>query len=114
MKKALKTDLTSLAHKILQLKDTTPYSVLAAQAQELYEKLAVLAYAEKLNMDPKPTIGLQQLETQLEALKDQEVLPVEAVASDSDAQTIPDAHSNEEPLPDLHRPDGTAYNMDET
>ncbi len=56
MKKKIAADLTSLAHKVLQLKnhDTT---VLKATAQALYDKLCVLEFIEKHYDGLGPTIG---------------------------------------------------------
>jgi hypothetical protein len=56
MKKKIAADLTSLAHKVLQLKnhDTT---VLKATAQALYDKLCVLEFIEKHYDGMGPTIG---------------------------------------------------------
>ncbi len=56
MKKKIVADLTSLAHKVLQLKnhDTT---VLKNTAQQLYDTLSVLEFVEKHFETPGPTIG---------------------------------------------------------
>ena len=56
MKKKIAADLTSLAHKVLQLKnhDTT---VLKETAQALYDKLCVLEFIEKHYDGIGPTIG---------------------------------------------------------
>lgn len=56
MKKKIVADLTSLAHKVLQLKnqDTT---VLKNTARQLYDTLCVLEFVEKHFETPGPTIG---------------------------------------------------------
>lgn len=66
MKKSIKAELVSLAHKILQLKDDTSYVKMTEQSRALYEKLTILAYAEKLEQLGKPTIGLAKIEEQIE------------------------------------------------
>lgn len=65
MKKSIKAELVSLAHKILQLRDTADYEAMSYQARELYEKLTILAYAEKLENTGRPTIGLKNMEEEL-------------------------------------------------
>lgn len=65
MKKSIKAELVSLAHKILQLKDDTSYAKMTEQSRALYEKLTVLAYAEKLEQSGKPTIGLSKIEKEI-------------------------------------------------
>ncbi|MDG2193578.1 MAG: hypothetical protein P8K77_01730 [Polaribacter sp.] len=47
MHKKLATDLTSLAHSILQLKNKEDVRVLKQKAYEIYEKLTVLAYVDE-------------------------------------------------------------------
>ena len=65
MKKSIKAELVSLAHKILQLRDTADYSQMATQARELQDKLTILAYAEKLEHMGMPTIGIKEIEASL-------------------------------------------------
>lgn len=60
MKKVLKGELISLAHSILQLKDTEEIAVLKQKASLLYEKLSVLEYAEKHFDGPQPSIGKKE------------------------------------------------------
>ena len=60
MKKVLKGELISLAHSILQLKDTEEIAVLKQKASLLYEKLSVLDYAEKHFDGPQPSIGKKE------------------------------------------------------
>lgn len=91
MKKSLKSELVSIAHKILQLKDDASYEDIAQKARTVYEKLTVLAYAEKLENSGQPTLGLTQVE---------EAMP--------DLETAEDRVKQDE-----HRPDGTLFNKEE-
>ncbi|MFC4689069.1 hypothetical protein ACFO5T_01380 [Dokdonia genika] len=103
MKKSIKADLVSLAHKILQLRDTADYTKLAATSRELHEKLTVLAYAEKLEKTGVPTIGLKDVEDNLEA-----VTSIETVKQDLFSE--PTESEQAKGTTDHHRPDGTEYN----
>ncbi|MEW7281125.1 hypothetical protein ABW636_21220 [Aquimarina sp. 2201CG1-2-11] len=78
MKKKLEAELISIAHRILQLKDTATLSQLQEEARELYEKIAILNFAETHFKGPQPTIG------QIRSILDQE--PIET----------PDSHSTNE------------------
>ncbi len=66
MKKKIAADLTSLAHRILQLKKKEDVTELQAIAKELYEKLTVLAFTEKHFADVQPTAGNREVEERLE------------------------------------------------
>ncbi|ARN78591.1 hypothetical protein BST97_11665 [Nonlabens spongiae] len=66
MKKKIAADLTSLAHRILQLKNKENVTELQAIAKELYEKLTVLAFTEKHFADAQPTAGNREVEERLE------------------------------------------------
>ncbi len=57
MKKKLEAELISIAHRILQLKDSTTLPQLQEEARNLYEKLAILNFAESHFSGPQPTIG---------------------------------------------------------
>ena len=57
MKKKLKSDLVSLAHKILKLDSESDYNSLKLEAQKIYEALSILAYVEANFDAAKPTIG---------------------------------------------------------
>ncbi|MDT8347896.1 MAG: hypothetical protein RQ756_08840, partial [Flavobacteriaceae bacterium] len=48
IKKKLHTDLVSLAHKILQLKEKDDVAALYVKAKEVYESLTVLHYASEI------------------------------------------------------------------
>ena len=53
MHKKLASDLTSLAHSILQMKNKEDVAALKEKAYEVYEKLALLAYVEEyINTTP--------------------------------------------------------------
>ena len=66
MKKKIAADLTSLAHRILQMKNKEDVNELQAIAKELYEKLTVLAFTEKHFADIQPTAGDAEVERRLE------------------------------------------------
>ncbi len=57
MKKKIEAELISLAHKILQLKDSTTLPELQEHAQNLYEKLTILNFTETHFSGAQPTIG---------------------------------------------------------
>jgi hypothetical protein len=65
MKKKIAADLTSLAHRILQLKSKEDVSELQSIAKELYEKLTVLAFTEKHFADILPNAGDAEIERRL-------------------------------------------------
>ena len=66
MKKKLETDLVSIAHRILQLKNKSDVNVLFLETQKLYEKLAVLRFVEEHLNGVQPTIGIAALENEIE------------------------------------------------
>jgi hypothetical protein len=68
MKKKIAADLTSLAHKILQLKKKDDVIALQHLAKELYEKLTILAFAEKHFADLQPTAGDAEVKRKLKDL----------------------------------------------
>ncbi|HEA30395.1 MAG TPA: hypothetical protein ENH91_10435 [Leeuwenhoekiella sp.] len=67
MKKQLKSELVSLAHHILQMSSDANYSAMQQEAKKLYEKLTVMAFAEKHFDGISPTIGKAEI---IEALQD--------------------------------------------
>lgn len=132
MKKSIKAELISLAHKILQGKDDTSYAQMTEQSRALYEKLTVLSYAEKLEKSGQPTIGLPQLEeiiekvsiTETQTTNPEEIaqLPIEekiqipeTPTSKTPAQIVAEneARFAEARANDRHRPDGTVFNEEE-
>ncbi|MFT5750726.1 MAG: hypothetical protein ACI828_000029 [Flavobacteriales bacterium] len=126
MKKTIKAELVSLTHKILQLREGSDYENMAEKARELYEKLTVLAYAEKLEKAGNPTIGLKEIENSLEDVIAKEVVetPVAIIKVLEDSVTkasrtpaeilaenqslFPQARND-----DRHRPDGTQFSQEE-
>ncbi|RXG18008.1 hypothetical protein DSM03_101686 [Leeuwenhoekiella aestuarii] len=66
MKKKLKSDLVSLAHKILKLDSESDYNSLKLEAQKIYEALSIMAYIEANFDAAKPTIGKAEIITALE------------------------------------------------
>lgn len=125
MKKSLKEELVSLAHKILQLKDGTSYNQITEEARAVYEKLAVLAQVEKLEQANLPTIGLAQVERAIQTIEKEETpskkdLEKASVQDDVIASRLPSeiAAANQElyreaRANDEHRPDGTLFNEEE-
>ncbi|TYP99615.1 hypothetical protein C7447_101215 [Tenacibaculum adriaticum] len=66
MHKKLASDLTSLAHSILQMKNKEDIFALKEKAYEVYEKLALLAYVEEyINTTPNATISKEELITKI-------------------------------------------------
>lgn len=62
MHKKLASDLTSLAHSILQMKNKDDVFALKEKAHEVYEKLALLAYVEEyINTTPNATTTKSEL-----------------------------------------------------
>jgi hypothetical protein len=66
MKKKLEADLISIAHRILQLKNKSDINQLYLETQKLYEKLSVLRFVEEHFGEVKPTIGIIEVEKQIE------------------------------------------------
>ena len=66
MHKKLASDLTSLAHSILKMKNKDEVFALKEKAYEVYEKLSVLAYVEEyINNTPNPTKTKEELLTEI-------------------------------------------------
>lgn len=101
MHKKLASDLTSLAHSILQMKNREDVFELKQKAYEVYEKLSVLAYVEEyINNTPNPTKtkeGLLKDVLLAEEKKEAEVV-VEEVTSKEEKISI---ESKEEVIRDL-------------
>ena len=130
MKKSIKADLVSLAHKILQLRDTADYDKLALEARNLHEKLTILAYAEKMENAGSPTIGLKDVEQMMSttrpldsmddlkpAEQESEAKNVNPSINTTPLKTPAEIRAENEALyaqakgdQDHHRPDGTQYN----
>ncbi len=70
MHKKLASDLTSLAHSILQMKNKDDVNALKDKAYALYEKLTVLAYVEEyINTTPQAKATKEELLTQIEKIE---------------------------------------------
>jgi hypothetical protein len=72
MKKKLEADLISIAHRILKLKNKSDINQLYLETQKLYEKLAVLKFVEENFDAAKPTIGQNDITSELETIFDKE------------------------------------------
>jgi len=127
MKKTIKAELVSIAHKILQLRDNADYKQLADTTRKLHEKLTVLAYVEQLEHAGKPTLGIKELE---EVMANEELTPASEpslpILETQITTTSPPTRTPAEILAhnqakyaeakgtdDHHRPDGTQYNDEE-
>jgi len=75
MKKRLEADLISIAHRILQLKNKSDVNQLYLETQKLYEKLAVLRFVDEHFGEVKPTIGLAEMENEVERIFDEKEVP---------------------------------------
>lgn len=126
MKKTIKAELVSLAHKILQLREGSDYEIMLEKVRELHEKLTVLAYVEKLEKSGKPTIGMKEIESSLEEVIVEKVVeqpiidkqiskPKTKKVSRTPAEILADnqARYAEARSDDHHRPDGTQFSQEE-
>jgi hypothetical protein len=78
MKKKLEADLISIAHRILKLKNKSDINQLYLETQKLYEKLAVLKFIDENFDAQKPTIGRNEIDSQLETIfEKEEIIPTE-------------------------------------
>lgn len=93
MKKKLEAELISIAHRILKLKNKSELHQLHHEAQNLYEKLSVLMFVEEHFSEAKPTIGLADTITQIEAAFDAEEVQPEPVA-----EVVAEATAENEPV----------------
>ncbi|WP_438961229.1 hypothetical protein [Nonlabens sp.] len=66
MKKKIAADLTSLAHRILQMKNKEDIHELQSVAKEVYEKLTILSFTEKHFSDIQPTAGVAEVQEKIE------------------------------------------------
>ena len=103
MKKALKAELTSLAHQILQLKSTEDIKTLKEMAAKLHDKLTILEFTELHFDGPQPTIGRKDIVQAIEnADNDYEITPSEEVIVPlKDNTTSKIEEVREEAQPDL-------------
>ncbi|WP_416445807.1 hypothetical protein ACH3O9_07360 [Leeuwenhoekiella sp. A16] len=70
MKKKLKSELVSLAHRILKLDSDSDYREMQEEARRLYEAFTVLAFAERQFDAPKPTLEQKDI---IETFEEKEV-----------------------------------------
>lgn len=74
MKKKLKSDLVSLAHKILKMDSNSDYETLKLEALKIYEALSIMAYVESHFDGAQPTIGKREI---IEALEQEDTAVLE-------------------------------------
>lgn len=92
MKKKLEAELISIAHRILKLKNKSELDQLYTEARALYEKLAVLRFAEEHLGDRKPTIGIEDV---VDALHKDDSAPAATEAPEpeiAESETKPEAN----------------------
>ena len=80
MKKKLESELISIAHRVLKMKNKDDVRLLHLETQKLYEKLTVLLFVEENFGNVKPTIGMAEMESRLENIfnADQDLISVDA------------------------------------
>lgn len=89
MKKKLESELISIAHRVLKMKNKDDVRLLHFETQKLYEKLCVLLFVEENFSDGKPTIGFQEMNAKLETLFEED-----------QTENQVDVHQNEESFSD--------------
>ena len=94
MKKKLRAELVSLAHRILQMNATANYAEMQREAKEVYETLTVLAFAERHFDGIQPTIGKTDI---IEALQAKDAGEVEDIMEE--VQEAPKAEAPKDPEP---------------
>ncbi|CAM1361045.1 hypothetical protein [Tenacibaculum xiamenense] len=107
MHKKLASDLTSLAHSILKMKNKEDVLALKEKAYEVYEKLSVLAYVEEyINTTPNADVTKEELinkvveaEERKEAIETKKAEAIkEEVVNAPINEVIPEKQIIEEPL----------------
>lgn len=91
MHKKLASDLTSLAHSILQMKNKEDVLLLKEKAYEVYEKLSVLAYVnEYINTTPNAEETKEDLLEKIKAAEDKrkELNSEKAISMDEGKQYV--------------------------
>lgn len=81
MKKQLKSELVSLAHRILQMNSDANYAVMQQEAKKLYETLTVLAFAEKHFDGINPIIGKAEI---IDALQDKNEVEIKEIIQEAE------------------------------
>jgi hypothetical protein len=107
MKKKLESELISIAHRILKLKNKSDLVQLHSETRILYEKLSVLKFVEENFETLKPTIGKQEVEDKLDAAFAEEpvVITEEQVAP---VAVQPEPIQPEEVKPEVIKPEPDA------
>lgn len=72
MKRKLESELISIAHRILKIKNKSELAQLQQETLKLYEKISVLRFVEENFSEVKPTIGYVNAEKEVEAIFDKE------------------------------------------
>ena len=72
MKRKLESELISIAHRILKIKNKSELAQLQQETLKLYEKISVLRFVEENFSEVKPTIGYANAEKEVEAIFDKE------------------------------------------
>lgn len=83
MKKKLEAELISIAHRILKLSNKSDVEQLYQESRMLYEKLAILRFAEREFGEVKPTIGLYEIQDKIESYSDRPLGDGEPHVTDS-------------------------------
>lgn len=98
MHKRLETDLMSLAHSILKMKNKADVFALKEKSKEIYEKLSLLAFIEEyLNTTPNATETKEALVSELEkAFVLQDTKEKEVVITDEAEKVAPQRKNVEE------------------
>lgn len=98
MHKRLETDLMSLAHSILKMKNKADVFALKEKSKEIYEKLSLLAFIEEyLNTTPNATETKEALVSELEkAFVLQDTKEKEVVITDEAEKVAPQRENVEE------------------
>lgn len=89
MHKKLASELTSLAHSVLQMKNKDNVFLLQKKAHEIYEKLSVLAYVEEyINSTPQATQTKEELLAKIEEIEQIKALKLELEAKQLEVAKI--------------------------
>ncbi|MGJ8683936.1 MAG: hypothetical protein ACSHWW_04895 [Nonlabens sp.] len=109
MKKKIVADLTSLAHRILQMKNKEDIHELQSAAKELYEKLTILSFTEKHFGDVQPTAGTAEVQEKIEeaftaAQEDVESMTQEVEQAMEEAKSTAEETFNNPDLSELFVP----------
>jgi hypothetical protein len=86
MKKKLESELISIAHRVLKLKNRSETVILQREAKKLYEQLTVLRFYEENFETLKNDISLEQLEEKLEKMSI--VAPIETPVLEEKAAEV--------------------------